>query len=84
MGSWHDRAPGETRVSLDYSGIVTFYDTSLSSLVEAWCGEDRLHLRLEGTSAVDPERVRAKLQVCFRASKTEGEASLAGWQSTSE
>jgi hypothetical protein len=61
-GSWHDRAPGETRVRPDYSGLVTFYDTSLSSLVEARHGKDRLHLRLEGISALDSEQVRAELK----------------------
>ncbi|KAF8262595.1 hypothetical protein EI94DRAFT_1743210 [Lactarius quietus] len=61
-GSWHDHAPGETRVRLDYSGLVTFYDPSLSSLVEARYGKDRLHLRLEGISVLDSEKVRAELQ----------------------
>ncbi|KAF8262597.1 hypothetical protein EI94DRAFT_671627 [Lactarius quietus] len=61
-GSWHDHAPGETRVHLDYSGLVTFYDPSLSSLVEARYGKDRSHLRLEGISVLDSERVRAELQ----------------------
>ncbi|KAH9177286.1 hypothetical protein EDB89DRAFT_1533163 [Lactarius sanguifluus] len=61
-GGWHDRAPGETRVHLDYSGLVTFYDTSLTSLVESRHGKDRLHLRLEGISVLDSERVRAELQ----------------------
>ncbi|KAI9453296.1 hypothetical protein BJY52DRAFT_1427547 [Lactarius psammicola] len=61
-GSWHDHAPGETRVRPDYSGLVTFYDPSLSSLVEARYGKDRLHLRLEGISALDSDRVRAELQ----------------------
>ncbi|KAH9056822.1 hypothetical protein EDB87DRAFT_1686836 [Lactarius vividus] len=56
-GTWHDRAPGETRVRPDYSGLVTFYDPSLSSLVDARYGKDRLHLRLEGISAT---RYRAK------------------------
>ena len=59
---WQDHAPRETRVHLDYSGFVTFYDTSLSSLVEARYGKDRLHLRLEGISELDSERVRAELQ----------------------
>jgi hypothetical protein len=62
-GMWHDRAPGETRVRLDYSGLITFYDTSLTSLVEARHGKDKLHRRLEGISALDSERVRAELQV---------------------
>ncbi|KAI9435516.1 hypothetical protein H4582DRAFT_2112310 [Lactarius indigo] len=61
-GSWHDLAPGETRVHLDYSGLVTFYDLSLSSLVKSRHGKDRLHLRLEGISALDSERVCAELQ----------------------
>src|SRR6266702_1330120 len=61
-GSWHDRAPGETRVRPDYSGLVTFYDHSLSSLVEARYGKDRLHLRLEGISALDSKSVRAELE----------------------
>ncbi|KAI9454662.1 hypothetical protein BJY52DRAFT_713339 [Lactarius psammicola] len=60
-GSWHDHAPGETRVRLDYSGLVTFYDPSLSSLVESRYGKDRLHFRLEGISVLDSERVRAEL-----------------------
>ncbi len=61
-GSWHDRAPGETRVRPDYSGLVTFYDPSLSSLVEARYGKDRLHLRLEGISVLDSDRIRAELK----------------------
>ena len=71
-GSWHDRAPGETRVKPDYSGLVTFYDTSLSSLVEARHGKDRLHLRLEGISALDSERVRAELQTVLKRGKDRG------------
>ncbi|KAH8977501.1 hypothetical protein EDB92DRAFT_2075767 [Lactarius akahatsu] len=61
-GGWHDRAPGETRVHLDYSGLVTYYDTSLTSLIESRHGKDRLHLRLEGISVLDSERIRAELQ----------------------
>ena len=61
-GSRHDRAPGETRVRPDYAGLVTFYDTSLTSLIEARYGKDKLHLRLEGISAFDSERVRAELE----------------------
>ena len=61
-GTWHERSPGETRVRPDYSGLVTFYDSSLSSLVEARYGKDRLHLSLEGISALDFVRLRAELQ----------------------
>ena len=43
-GTRHDHAPGETCVHLGYSGLVTFNDLSLSSLVESRYGKDRLHL----------------------------------------
>lgn len=61
-GSWHDRAPGETRVHLDHAGLVTFYDSTLSSLVEARQGKDRSHYRLKGISPADTERVHAELR----------------------
>jgi hypothetical protein len=71
-GNWYDHAPGETRVYPDYAGLVTFYDTSLTSLVEARYGKDRLHLRLEGISALDSDRVRAELQTVLTREKDRG------------
>ncbi|KAN0142167.1 hypothetical protein V8E53_000629 [Lactarius tabidus] len=68
-GSWDDHAPGEIRVRPDYAGFVTFYDTSLTSLVEARYGKDRLHLRLEGISTLDSERVRGELQIVLTREK---------------
>ena len=61
-GSWHDHAPGETRVHVDYAALITFYDPTLSSLVEARQGKDKLHHRLEGISPEDVERVHAELR----------------------
>ncbi|KAI0270727.1 hypothetical protein BC834DRAFT_862929 [Gloeopeniophorella convolvens] len=60
-GSWHDRAPGETRVHLDYAGLVTFFDPTLRSLVDARHGKDRLRQRLAGISQHDVARVHAEL-----------------------
>ncbi|KAF8262596.1 hypothetical protein EI94DRAFT_1743213 [Lactarius quietus] len=80
-GSWHNHAPGETRVRLDYSGLVTFYDPSLSSLVEARYGKDRSHLRLEGISVLDSERVRAELQAVLAREQAGG--SSIDWGSIS-
>ena len=71
-GTRHNHAPGETRVYPDYAGLVTFYDPSLTSLVEARYGKDRLHLRLEGISALDSERVRAELQTVLTREKGRG------------
>ena len=78
-GGWHDHAPGETRVHLDYSGLVTFYDASLSSLIESRYGKDRLHVRLEGISVLDSERVRAELQ--FVLSREQDGESGVDWGS---
>ena len=81
-GAWHDHAPGETRVHLDYSGLVTFYDTSLLSLVESRYGKDRLHFRLEGISVLDSERVRAELQ--FVLSREQDGGSGVDWGSITQ
>jgi hypothetical protein len=56
----------------DYAGLVTFYDTSLSSLIDARYGKDRLHLRSEGISTVDSERVRAELRTVLTREKDQG------------
>jgi len=34
-GSWHNHAPGETRIRLDYSSLITLYDPVFTSLTEA-------------------------------------------------
>jgi len=78
-GSWHDRAPGETRVHLDHAGLVTFYDPTLSSLVEARQGKDRLHYRLKGISPADIERVHAELRSVL--TRGQGTGSGVDWGS---
>ena len=80
-GGWHNHAPGETRVRLDYAGLVTFYDTSLTSLVGARYGKDRLHLRLEGISVLDSQQVLAELQTVLTREK--GQGSGIDWGSIS-
>ncbi|KAI0060148.1 hypothetical protein BV25DRAFT_986335 [Artomyces pyxidatus] len=72
-GSWHDRAPGETRVHIDYSGLVTFYDTELSSLVAPRRKVPRKQYRLLDISANDSARVHAELaEVLGRKTKGSG------------
>ena len=83
-GGWHDFAPGETRVQLDYTGLVTFYDPTLSSLIEARQGKDRLYHRLEGISAVDTARVHAELRSVLtrkQGSNGNGSRSSVDWRS---
>ncbi|KAI0315111.1 hypothetical protein OF83DRAFT_1174142 [Amylostereum chailletii] len=77
-GSWHDPAPGETRVQPDYSRFVTFYDASLTSLVEARRGVDHLHHRLLNISSTDAER---KMEELVQAIMREGEGSRVDWGS---
>jgi hypothetical protein len=78
-GGWHDRAPGETRVHLDHTGLVTFYDPTLSSLVEARQETDRIHHRLEGISSTDVERVNSELRTVL--TRKQGSGSGVDWGS---
>ena len=61
-GGWHDLAPGETRIQLDYTRFVTFYDPTLSSLVDARLGKDRMHHRMDKISPADAVRIHAELR----------------------
>ncbi|KAJ7476591.1 hypothetical protein FB451DRAFT_1243603 [Mycena latifolia] len=62
-GSWHNRYPGETRVALDLTRLVSFYDTALvPSLVAQRAGLERWDHRLEGISAPDLAAVTARLR----------------------
>ena len=78
-GSWHDHAPGETRVHIDYAGLVTFYDPTLSSLVEPRQGKDRVHYRLKGISPADTESVHAELRSVL--TRRQGTGSGVDWGS---
>ncbi|KAI0060141.1 hypothetical protein BV25DRAFT_985684 [Artomyces pyxidatus] len=79
-GSWHNQAPGETRVHIDYSGVVTFYNPSLTSLVEARRGQPRSHHRLANISKTDSELVRQELAEVF-ARQVKGPGGGIDWGS---
>ncbi|KAG2032233.1 hypothetical protein BDR03DRAFT_970757 [Suillus americanus] len=54
--------PGETRILLDFSGLVSFYDTTLvPSLVPRRVGLERWDHRVGGISSEDIERVQERL-----------------------
>lgn len=66
-GKWHDYAPGETRVRVDYSGLVSFYDPALTSLVEARRDLPRAQHRLLNISRTDADlKVRELEEVITR------------------
>ncbi|KAJ7451347.1 hypothetical protein FB451DRAFT_1342758 [Mycena latifolia] len=71
-GSWHNRYPGETRVALDLTRLVSFYDTALvPSLVTYRAGLERWDHRLEGISASDLAAVTTRLRAVLTADPTD-------------
>jgi hypothetical protein len=52
-GSWHNRAPGETRVRLDPARLVSFYDPSLRSGAGTREGKEKILHRGKGLSDKD-------------------------------
>ena len=55
-GTWHNYFPGETRIHLNYAGVVSFYDTELfPSLKPLRYDKDRWDHRLEGIGSEDIE-----------------------------
>jgi hypothetical protein len=61
-GSWHNRYPGDRRIKLDLTRLISFYDTGLvPSLVSKRLNVERWDHRLLGISAEDVEAVMARL-----------------------
>ncbi|KAJ7856705.1 hypothetical protein B0H14DRAFT_2752483 [Mycena olivaceomarginata] len=61
-GSWHNRYPGDRRIKLDLTRLISFYDTSLvPSLVSKRFGLERWDHRLLGISSEDIAAVLGKL-----------------------
>lgn len=72
-GSWHNHAPGETRVKIDYTGAVSLYQPSITSLVAARRNQTRDEYRVANISREDAHRVRAEvLDVFSRSAKGSG------------
>ncbi|OJA20114.1 hypothetical protein AZE42_04106 [Rhizopogon vesiculosus] len=57
-GSWHNRYPGDSRIVLDLTGLISMYDTTLApSLVAVRAGLERCDHRVLGISSEDISRV---------------------------
>ncbi|KAJ3925694.1 MAG: hypothetical protein NXY57DRAFT_20802 [Lentinula lateritia] len=62
-GSWHRYYPGDTRIQLDLTRLVSFYDTELvPSLVTERYGKERIKHRLLGISSEDLQTVVRKIE----------------------
>lgn len=71
-GSWHNRYPGDTRINLDLTGIVSLYDTTLApSLVGLRAGQERCDHRLQGISPADIEAVRTSVSRVLERSQSD-------------
>jgi hypothetical protein len=67
-GSWHNRYPGDRRIKLDLTRLISFYDTSLvPSLVSKRFGLERWDHRLLGISSEDIAAVLGKLTDAYTA-----------------
>ena len=77
----HNRPPGETRVKIDYSRVISFFDPALSSLTEARIGKSREEYRLDSISEVDSDRVREQLNEMFTRT---GQGSGIDWGSITQ
>lgn len=77
-GMWHNRPPGETRVKVDYSRVISFFDPALSSLSKARIGKSREEFRLDAISDTDSKYIREQLDDIFTRS---GQGSGIDWGS---
>jgi hypothetical protein len=78
---WHNRPPGETRVKIDYSRVVSFFDTALSSLMDARVGKSKDQLRLDKISEADSKYVQDQLIDVFTR---DGQGSGIDWGSITQ
>ena len=80
-GMWHNRSPGETRIKIDYSRVVSFFDPALSSLVDARAGKSREDFRLDKISEVDTKYILDQLTDIFTR---DGQGSGIDWGSITQ
>ncbi|KAF7327802.1 hypothetical protein MKEN_00360000 [Mycena kentingensis (nom. inval.)] len=65
-GSWHNHYPGDRRIQLDLTSLISFYDTALvPSLVSARFGKERWDHRLLGISPGDVNAVMRRLEAAY-------------------
>ncbi|KAH9926914.1 uncharacterized protein B0H18DRAFT_1004463, partial [Fomitopsis serialis] len=60
-GTWHNNFPGELRVQIYPSTLISFFDPALTSLVTARRSQKREEYRAGNASAADIARVRADI-----------------------
>ncbi|KAJ7661249.1 hypothetical protein B0H17DRAFT_953668 [Mycena rosella] len=72
-GSWHNRYPGDRRIKLDLTHLISFYDTALvPSLVEKRLNQERWDHRLLGITTDDIAAVMGRLAKAYTGSAEAG------------
>ncbi|KAJ7471275.1 hypothetical protein B0H11DRAFT_2174505 [Mycena galericulata] len=72
-GSWHNRYPGDRRIKLDLTQLISFYDTALvPSLVAERFNMERWDHRLFGISPQDISAVMDRLTKAYTAPRPAG------------
>ncbi|KAJ7493575.1 hypothetical protein FB451DRAFT_1214831 [Mycena latifolia] len=80
-GHWHDRAPGETRVRVQYDKVISFYDPEVTSLIEGRRGKPREEHRIKGISKEQGIMKRAELEEAVKRSWNSADGSGVDWAS---
>ncbi|KAJ7617249.1 hypothetical protein FB45DRAFT_1063751 [Roridomyces roridus] len=76
-GSWHNRYPGDTRIAMDLTKLVSFYDTQLApSLIPHRVLTERWDHRLQNISTKDAEAVTARLHAVLSDEESESSGYL--------
>ncbi|KAJ7280327.1 hypothetical protein C8J57DRAFT_1175054 [Mycena rebaudengoi] len=71
--TWHDRPPGETRIQLDLSHLISLYDVALApSLVSQRLGKQRHEHRVLGIAAEDIDAVMHRLRTMQKSPSESG------------
>lgn len=79
-GSWHNHFPGDIRIVLDYSRLISFYDTAtFPSLQTPRFGQKRLEHRLDKISKDDAKVLQARLKEALLET-AEGSGSGVNWK----
>ncbi|KAF9007433.1 hypothetical protein BDQ17DRAFT_1350634 [Cyathus striatus] len=77
VGTWHSYYPGDTRVRLDLSRAISFYDTdSFPSLVPLRYGKERWYHRVGDLSTKDVQTLRNQLDEILAEDQWEHAASV--------
>ncbi|KZT69220.1 hypothetical protein DAEQUDRAFT_710410 [Daedalea quercina L-15889] len=78
-GTWHNDFPGESRVRVYPSTLVSFFDPSLTSLVAARRSQKRDEYRAGNISAEDIARVRADVDEMMSRDWSLGARGVVDW-----